>query len=129
MIIILIVILIIVLILVNKKNNNSLIKNKIDNKIDYKKYYKPKIYITTINEMKFYNVLLEIAKELDYLLFTQVSLYNIVQLKDNNELFKELEIDLLRYPVYREFKKILRNIIMKNKEVVYATSLASNGLK
>ena len=115
MIIILIVILIIVLILVNKKNNNSLIKNKIDNKIDYKKYYKPKIYITTINEMKFYNVLLEIAKELDYLLFTQVSLYNIVQLKDN------LEIDLLRYPVYNVYyKETLKKRIQENiKEHYY----------
>ena len=44
----------------------------------YSQFYKPKIYITTLNEMKFYTVLLEIAKELDYIVFSQVSLYNII---------------------------------------------------
>ena len=33
--------------------------------------------------MKFYNVLLEIAKELDYILFSQVSLYNIISMQDS----------------------------------------------
>lgn len=136
---------------------------------NYNKYYKPKRYITTLNELNFYNVLLEIAKELDMILFSQVSLYNIISMKDNldystktkyfskiasksidfvlvdrnncriklcielddsthykqkrierdnfiNKLFKDLEIDLLRYPVYKTYykdtlkKKILENI-------------------
>ena len=153
-----IILIIIIILLIMKKTNKSNNPEKninIDN-IEvipsYKKYYKPKIYITTLNEMKFYNVLLEIAKELDYILFSQVSLYNIISMQDNldysthtkyfnkiasksidfvlvdkkcriklcielddnshkkknrierdnfiNELFKELEIDLLRYPVY-----------------------------
>ena len=107
--------------------------------------------------MKFYSVLLEIAKELDYIVFSQVSLYNIISLKENldystrtkyfnkiasksidfvlvdekcrirlcielddythqkkkrierdtfiNELFEQLEIDLLRYPVYNTYYK------------------------
>ena len=50
---------------------------------NYKTYYKPKRYITTLNELKFYNVLLEIAKELDLILFAQVSLYSILDVKEN----------------------------------------------
>lgn len=49
----------------------------------YKKYYKPKIYITTLNELKFYNVLLEIAKEKNLILFAQVSLYSIITMNNN----------------------------------------------
>ena len=157
----------------NINNNNQTINENINNKTKYKEYYKPKIYITTLNEMKFYNVLLEIAKELDYILFTQVSLYNIVQLKDDlaystrttyfnkiasksidfvlvdkkcriklcielddnthkkknrierdifiNELFQELEIDLLRYPVYNVYYKdtLKRKIQESIKEHYY----------
>lgn len=184
--ILLIIVIIILIVKINKKDNNTNadnIKNTIDsNKIEkcnsdspisYKKYYKPKIYITTLNEMKFYNVLLEIAKELDYILFSQVSLYNIVSMQNNldysthtkyfnkiasksidfvlvdkkcrirlcielddsshkkqsriqrdkfiNELFKELEIDLLRYPVYNVYyKDTLKRKIQENiKEHYY----------
>lgn len=135
----------------NSKNISNTCKN--DSVIDYKKYYRPKRYVITKNELNFYTVLLEIAKELDLIVFSQVSLYNIletrpeldyktktiyfnkisaksidfvlvdkescriklcIELDDNthkqtkrierdnfiNKLFKELEIDLLRYPVY-----------------------------
>lgn len=51
--------------------------------IDYKTYYKPKTYITTKNEKCFYNVLLGIAKELNYTLFAQVPLYAIVTTQNN----------------------------------------------
>ena len=51
--------------------------------IDYKTYYKPKVYITTKTEGIFYNVLLEITKELNYTLFAQVPLYSIVNTQDN----------------------------------------------
>lgn len=124
--------------------------------------------------MKFYSVLLEIAKELDYIVFSQVSLYNIISLKENldysthtkyfnkiasksidfvlvdkkcriklcielddythkkknrverdifiNELFKELEIDLLRYPVYNVYYKetLKRKIQETIKDHYYA---------
>ena len=175
----LIIIIIILIIKINKKDqdNTNNVKNYDDNNrvetsnndspISYKKYYKPKIYITTLNEMKFYNVLLEIAKELDYILFSQVSLYNIVSMQNNldysthtkyfnkiasksidfvlvdkkcriklcielddsthkkqsriqrdkfiNELFKDLEIDLLRYPVYNVYyKDTLKRKIQEN---------------
>lgn len=167
------ILIIIIILLIMKKTNKSNNPEKninIDN-IEaipsYKKYYKPKIYITTLNEMKFYTVLLEIAKELDYILFSQVSLYNIISMQDNldysthtkyfnkiasksidfvlvdkkcriklcielddnthkkksrierdkfiNELFKDLEIDLLRYPVYDiYYKETLKKRIKEN---------------
>ena len=140
------------------KINISNVKTNINESFKYKNYYKPKRYITTINELNFYNVLMEIAKELDLILFSQVSLYNIVETKQNldyktktiyfnkiasksidfvlvdkkdcriklcielddnthkqkqrierdkfiNELFEELEIDLLRYPTYKIYYK------------------------
>lgn len=64
--------------------NNYISKTHITENIDYNLYYKPKRYITTLTELKFYNVLLEIAKELDLVLFSQVSLYNIIQVKETN---------------------------------------------
>lgn len=173
--IILIIIIILLIIKITKNNNiNKYIKtNNTEITTSYKKYYKPKIYITTLNEMKFYNVLLEIAKELDYILFSQVSLYNIISMQDSldysthtkyfnkiasksidfvlvdkkcriklcielddnthkkknrierdnfiNELFKELEIDLLRYPVYNIYYKdtLKRKIQESIKEHYY----------
>ena len=161
LILIIIIFLLIFLKLLNKKENtqenNKTTNNTINNDIDYKNFYKPKRYVTTMNEMNFYRVLLEIAKELDYILFAQVSLYNIIKMKDNldysthtkyfnkiasksidfvlvdkkcriklcielddnthkkknrnerdifiNKLFKDLEIDLLRYPVYNTYYK------------------------
>ena len=189
--ILLIIVLIFIIIKNSNKNgdeSNPLSPNVDINKnlIDYKRYYKPKRYITTLNEMKFYTVLLEIVKELDYILFSQVSLYNIVSMQDNldystrtryfnkiasksidfvlvdekcriklcielddtthnqrnrierdrfiNELFKELDIPLLRYPVYNTYyketlkKRIQENIkennyTEKNEEVTYGILL------
>ena len=176
MIITILIIVFIIIIIIKKKEknkNNTNINNNEAIISSYKKYYKPKIYITTLNEMKFYNVLLEIAKELDYILFTQVSLYNIISMQDNldhsthtkyfnkiasksidfvlvdkkcriklcielddnshkkknrierdnfiNELFKDLEIDLLRYPVYNIYYKdtLKRKIQESIKEHYY----------
>ena len=144
------------------------------NNSSYKKYYRPKRYVITKNELHFYTILLEIAKELDLIVFSQVSLYNIletrpeldyktktiyfnkissksidfvlvdknncriklcIELDDGthkkpkrierddfiNELFKELEIDLLRYPVYNTYyKDTLKKRIQENiKEHYY----------
>lgn len=72
----------------NKQKNVKLPqydKKENDEKINYKYIYKPKRYITTINELNFYSILLEIVKELDMILFSQVSLYNIVETKYNNQ--------------------------------------------
>ena len=64
----------------NTSNNIS-----VDSKenIDYKKYYRPKRYVITKNELNFYTALLEVAKELDLIVFSQVSLYNILETKSN----------------------------------------------
>lgn len=73
---------------VNKNNktyniNNDKIEEKdYTEKVNYNNYYRAKRYIITLNELKFYNVLIEIAKELNLVLFTQFSLYNILQTKD-----------------------------------------------
>lgn len=150
--------------------NKKQVKNT---EISYKKIYKPKKYIITKTELKFYTELLEIAKELDLILFSQVSLYNIIEMKENlperikysyfnkiasksidfvlvskkdcriqlcielddsthkradrikrdnfiNELFKELEINLLRYPVYETYyKSTLKKRIQENMKEHY----------
>lgn len=143
--------------------------------IDYKNFYKPKRYLITLNELKFYNILLEIAKELDLILFSQVSLYNILETRNNldyrtkvkyfnkissktidfvlvdktncriklcielddsthnnpkrverdlfiNKLFQDLEIDLLRYPVYNVYYKetLKKRIVDSIKEHYYS---------
>lgn len=140
--------------------DNCIIEN------EYKKYYKSKQFLLTSNELNFYKILLEISKELDMILFSQVSLYNIISVKENldyktkmkyfnkiasksidfvlvdktnceiklcielddsthkqqkrikrdvfiNNLFLELEISLLRYPVYNTYyKETLKNNIL-----------------
>lgn len=84
--IIITIILIIILKQIDKKQleNNKLKKNNIE-EINYKNIYRPKRYVISLTELNFYNVLLEIAKEMDLILFSQVSLYNIVETKYNNQ--------------------------------------------
>ena len=157
----------------NTSNNIS-----VDSKenIDYKKYYRPKRYVITKNELNFYTALLEVAKELDLIVFSQVSLYNILETKSNldyktktiffnkiasksidfvlvdkkdcriklcielddnthkkekrierdnfiNKLFKDLEIDLLRYPLYNiYYKDTLKKRIQENIKYHYYTN-------
>lgn len=66
---------------IKKPIKNELNKNE-NNEKNYNIYYKPKRYIITLTELKFYNILLQIAKELDLILLAQVSLYNIVEPKE-----------------------------------------------
>ena len=159
---------------INKKTYENKLSNNTNTQTEkYKNYYKPKRYITTLNELKFYNVLLEIAKELDLILFAQVSLYSIISMNDNlnnsdkqtyfnkiasksidfvmvdkqdcrvklcielddsthlqnkrkerdkfiNDLFRELEIPLLRYPCYNiYYKETLKNKVKENMKNTY----------
>ena len=69
----------------NNLQKQNTYSNYIDNaeNINYNIYYKPKRYVITLNELKFYDILLEISKELDLMLFTQVSLYNIIEMNNN----------------------------------------------
>ncbi len=70
----------------NQDRNKQVNKKKETlEEINYKTIYKPKRYIITLTELNFYNILLEIAKELDLILFSQVSLYNIIETKYNNQ--------------------------------------------
>ena len=148
-------------------------KNINDTQINYNYFYKPKRYVTTLNELIFYQTLLEICKELDLILFSQVSLYSIIEVKQNlnkslwakyfnkinrksidfvlvdktncriklcielddkthnkknriqrdlfiNELFQQLHIKLLRYPVYpKYYKETLKEKIKKKIEENY----------
>lgn len=147
----LIIVLLLIYILNEKRRNANFYQN-------FSKIYKPRIYLITKNELNFYKVLQEISKDLNLVVFAQVSLYNILQTKENldyktkqnyfykianksidfvladpkdcriklcielddsthnrpnrikrdqfiNQLFKELEIDLLRYPAYNIYYK------------------------
>lgn len=151
-------------------NENTQFENKYEKEeeLNYNKYYKPRRYVITLNELKFYNILMEIAKELNLVVFSQVSLYNIlepqktldystkttyfnkissksidfvlvdklncriklcIELDDSthqqkkrierdkfiNKLFSDLEINLLRYPVYNVYyKETLKRKIIEN---------------
>lgn len=71
------------------KNQKINTYNKKDNKQNiiynnHKKYYESKRYILTLNELKLYKILLEIAKEENLILLCQVSLYSIIKAKNNN---------------------------------------------
>lgn len=169
-------------IILNGNNKNKINTNMAEDdensqdksSIDFKMYYKPKRYVITLNELNFYTVLSEIAKELDLVVFSQVSLYNILETKPNldyktkkiyfskissksidfvlvdknncriklcielddsthnykkrmsrdafiNKLFEDLEIDLLRYPVYNTYYKdtLKKRILESMKEHYY----------
>ncbi len=87
MIIIIFIFVIILICIIEKISvmNKEYSKPDINN---YKDIYRPKRYITTLNELNFYKVLIEIAKELNLLVFAQVSLYAILETKnlDNKKL-------------------------------------------
>lgn len=88
MIIIFITIMLIILILLKDKKYLREKEKKIQNdrnEINYQEIYKPKRYVITLNELNFYIILLEIVKELDMILFSQVALYNIIETKNNNQ--------------------------------------------
>lgn len=69
----------------NQKKTNTE-KNKTE---QWNNYYKQKKYITTLNENEFYKVLIEIVKELDLILYSQVSLYAIIQVKNEYKEYDE----------------------------------------
>lgn len=175
-IIILLILILVYLILDYNNNNKNNMNTKTENHkntnqtyIDYKNYYRPKRYVLSLNELNFYNTLMEIAKELDLIVFSQVSLYNILETKPNtrkenfyriaaksidfvlvdkkdtkiklcielddsthkqenrikrdnfiNDLFKSLEINLLRYPTYKiYYKDALKKKIQENMKEHY----------
>lgn len=70
---------------IDKKQENKNVTVNATQEINYKEIYKPKKYLISLTELNFYNTLLEITKELDLILFSQVSLYNIIETKYNNQ--------------------------------------------
>ena len=74
-----ILIIIIILLCIIEKIDKANSKNNVQKINNYNEVYKPKRYITTLNELKFYKVLMEIAKELNLIVFAQVSLYAILE--------------------------------------------------
>jgi len=65
-----------------------------EKKTNYNLYYKPKRYIISLTELKFYKELLEIAKRNNLILLTQVSLYNIIETKQTN--YKQTAFNKIR---------------------------------
>lgn len=71
--------------------------------IDYNNYYISKRYIITLNELIFYKILLEIAKELNLILLCQVSLYSIIQTKyKNDSYFNKIRSKSIDFVLARE---------------------------
>lgn len=74
---------------INKKQNNTYInENIVTNNIDYTTIYQKKEYILTQNELKFYKLLKYITDKNNLLIFTQVSLYEIVRNKEYKDFNK-----------------------------------------
>lgn len=146
---------------IDKKKKNIIEENKeiTTNNTDYSSLYQKKEYILTQDELKFYKLMKYITDRNNLLIFTQVSLYQIVKNKDFkdfnkiksksidfvitdintkikicielddqthiredrqqrdifiNELFKQLEIKLIRIPVQSYYN--MQDIEQKIKE-------------
>ncbi len=65
-----------------------------EGEIRYKDFYKAKRYLISLAELNFYNVLCEVAKDLNLVVFSQVSLYSIVETK--NTPYKNIAFNKIR---------------------------------
>ena len=71
--------------------------------IDYSNFYEANRYIITLNELNFYKILLNIAKELNLVLLCQVSLYSIIKTKNkNNKYFNKIKSKSIDFVIVRE---------------------------
>lgn len=71
-------------------------KLQIKNIVNYSENYMAKRFVISLNELIFYKVLLEIAKELNLILLCQVSLYSIIQSKNKNDIyFNKIKVKVL----------------------------------
>ena len=80
----LILIIVIILLIIEKIQNKQIIENQ-QNIKNINEIYEKKEYLLTPNELKFYKLLKNITNKLDMNLFTQVSLYQIINCKDYKE--------------------------------------------
>lgn len=99
----------------NKKEDKKItkeIKNNIEKFIktketkEIKQHYKKKLYLTTKTELEMYKILLEICTKYNLILFTQVVLYEIVQVNEK--------------PFTREHAKYFNKICSKSIDFVIA---------
>jgi len=86
----------------------------------YKEIYRPTIYAISREELKFYNVLCEIAKELDMTVLCQVPLYQIVNMKTeikkgiNDEYFDKIKSKSIDFVLVRKYDCRIRLCIELN---------------
>lgn len=105
--IIVIIILIVIIKILNKKINNMEINEKCENEIaDYNKKYIKSEYLLTKNELKFYRILKQITDKLNYSLFCQVALYEIVK-SINYKDFNKIRSKSIDFVITQENCKIL----------------------
>ena len=86
-------VIIIILIAVNilldlKLKNKDNEEIKINENTDYKEHYSKKDYLLTPTELKFYKLLKSIIDNLDYSLFVQIPLYELVNYKEYKDFNK-----------------------------------------
>lgn len=109
MYLIIIIILVIVISIIEYIINNS--ENTINN---YNEKYKKNEYLLTKNELKFYRILKQITNKLNYSLFCQVSLYQIVKNKSFKD-FNKIKSKSIDFVITQENCKILLCIELDDK--------------
>ena len=109
MYLIIIIILVIVISIIEYIINNS--KNTINN---YNEKYKKNEYLLTKNELKFYRILKQITNKLNYSIFCQVSLYQIVKNKSFKD-FNKIKSKSIDFVITQENCKILLCIELDDK--------------
>ncbi len=110
MYLIIIIILVIIITVLEKKLNN-ITTDKEEPKVkdlvsNYNEKYEKVDYLLTKNELKFYRILRQVTNKLDYSLFCQVSLYEIVKSKNYKD-FNKIKSKSIDFVITQENCKIL----------------------
>lgn len=118
MYLIIIIILVIIITVLEKKLNN-ITTDKEEPKVkdlvsNYNEKYEKVDYLLTKNELKFYRILRQVTNKLDYSLFCQVSLYEIVKSKNYKD-FNKIKSKNIDFVITQENCKILLCIELDDK--------------
>ena len=110
MYLIIIIILVLIITVLEKKLNN-ITTDKEEPKVkdlvsNYNEKYEKVDYLLTKNELKFYRILRQVTNKLDYSLFCQVSLYEIVKSKNYKD-FNKIKSKSIDSVITQENCKIL----------------------
>ena len=104
---IILILVIIITILEKKLNEKEKSEQKEQNLVNnYKDKYQKVDYLLTKNELKFYRVLKQITNNLDYSLFCQVALYEVVKNKEYKD-FNKIKSKSIDFVITQENCKIL----------------------